>query len=525
MSARAGQLAEGTPAAAGTAKARSGGNVQHISGTFQLLLALYIILTGTFPSIVQALAFGVEGGAGSEFAVAMLTALVRDLLLLAAVVALTNHPLGMLHPLLLAVVLWPLVTEIPDVIQQYANWGGVMAGQAVSVPYFVGLPTQSASTMWTAVAKYNGLEIISLICTYAGFSLYRGGRNLGRIPPPQRSSSAVRTVFIALIAASMTAFLLFVYSRGGFSEHLTSLGRGRFRELSELGAILVITDLGAIAIYLWVAARPGDAKSPLFLACLVLVTAAQFVSNGSRGQSLFVPATTGLIWALRRQKLPWRLGLILVPVMFTSLGLLGAVRSSSWTGSTASETFATTGWSESMALAQEEMSVRRAASANVPIVERGFAVNDGPLLGELYIAAVTASIPRSIWPGKPRGPDSLYVQRFLGESKQGSAVPVNPEAEMYWNFGLPGVILLSIIYGAVLRAVYHVFWRRFPNPFAIVFYALILTRFHVATKGLVVLQQQLVLLLICYLAVTFFIPENRRVPRLAARGPFPLARH
>jgi hypothetical protein len=479
---------------------------RRIPGAFQFFLAVYIIFTGGFPTLVQALAFGLHGGNGTEFAAAIITSIIRDLLLLAPVLVLANHPLGLLHPILLGVVVWPLLIAMPSVIQDYGGWAGIIAGIPVESPYFAGIPAQSASTIWIAIAKWNGLQILSLACTYLGFSLFKNLHKSIRRPLSFADVQTVRFVLIAVIAISTLVLLAFLYSRGGISAHLTSLGKGRFRELHSAGWVMVLTDFGAIALFLWIAVRPDDSKSPLFLAALVVVTAAEFISNGSRASALLVPLMVGLVWSLRRMRIPWRLSAILLPFMFLSLGLLGAIRTSSWSGQTAGEVATTTGVAASFAIAEKEIELRRSVSAQVPIVERGFAVTGGPLLGQSYIAAIAAVIPRSLWENKPRGPGSLYAQWFRGAPRQGVAIPVGPVAEAYWNFGVPGVVILFLLMGILLRRVFEFFWRRYPDPFAICFYAIFVTTFRPSTDDLVGFQQQLALLLVAYAAVRFFAP-------------------
>lgn len=482
---------------------------RRIPGVFQLLLALYILLTGDFPTVIQALAIGIPGGVGTEFAAAMLTSAVRDLLLLAAVIMLSNQPLGILHPLLLAVVVWPIVVRLPSVIEQYGGWGGILAGLPVQTPFFRGLPSYDPVTVWMAIAKYNVLEIIGLISTYFGYWFLSRKPYPVRRPGEYPDSSALRNVLIGLFGLSMVILLAYVYSRGGFGEHVTSLGGGRFRELAGDGPILVATDLGATALFLWVAARPGDVKSPLFLLCCVTVTISQFVSDGSRGAALAVPMVVGLIWSLRSRRVPWKVALVLLPLMFVFLGLLSAVRTASWSGATASEAWSTTSWAESVEVAQQEIAERRAVSAQVPIVARGFEVTDGPMFGQTYLAAVTALVPRAMWEDKPRGPGSLYAQKFLGEPRGGTTIPVSPVAEMFWNFGWSGVVILSFLYGALVHAAYRYLWRRYPDPFAVVLFVLFITTFRIATNSLVDLQQDLILLFICYIAAYVFVRKRQ----------------
>lgn len=487
---------------------RSTADVQQIPATFLVLLAFYVVLTGDFPTIIQALAFGVPGGGDAEFALAMLTSLSRDILLLVPVVVFARHPLGIVHPLILAIVVWPLVIGMPGVIEQLGGWGGVLAGLPVQTPYYSGLRSLDASTVWAAIAKYNGLQIVALASTYFGFWLFRASRGPGRIPVTPRNTQAIRTVMLGLLCISMLILVIFLYFRGGLSAHVTSLGRGRFRELAGAGPVIATITLAAVALYVWIAARPGDAKSPPFLGCLAAVAASQFIANGSRGGAMMVPLMAGIIWSIRRRKVPWKLALSFIPIMFLAIGLLGAVRTSSWYGATAGEAWSQTSWVESFQMAQEETALRQAASASVPVVARGFEVSGGPMLGKTYLAALTAPIPRAIWQEKPRGAGSIYAQMFLGQSSEGLGIPVSTPAEMYWNFGWPGVILLSILYGALLRGVYNFLWRRYPDPFAIVFVVIFATTFDIATKRLVDFQHLTLLLFLCYLAVTFFLPRK-----------------
>jgi len=490
---------------------------QRIPGAFQLLVALYVIFTGDFPTIVQALAFGVSGGGGAEFAAAMFTALARDVLLILPLLLLGKHPLGILHPLILAVVVWPIMVGMLQVLEQFGGWAGVLAGLPVQAPYFIGLQTRDASRVWTAIAKYNGIEILSLVSVYVGFWLLSRSRRLAPHPRMLANTNTFRNVLIGLFALSMLVLVVFVYFRGGLVQHLTSLGGGRFRELGGFGPILVITELGAIVLYIWIAARPGDIKSPVFLFCLITITASQFISVGSRGSALTVPMIVGLVWALRRHRIPWKLAVALMPIMFISFGFMGAIRTSSWSGSTADEAFSTTTWADSLTFAQWELAQRRANSADVPVIERGFQVTDGPLLGSSYLPVLATFIPRAIWEDKPRGTGSLYAQLFLGASKDGLGIPVGPEAEMYWNFGIPGVVLLSMIYGLLLRWAYNFYWARYPDPFAITFYVLFVTRFDFATKRLIEFEQMVVLLFLVFVIVRMFVPQVLRAVDPAER--------
>jgi hypothetical protein len=474
-----------------------------IPGVFQVALAIYILLTGTLPTILQAGAFGVDQGASLQFMVAMIVGLLRDLVLISALLRFSKHPMGILHPLVLAVIAWPLLTSMPSVIGDFGGWAGVIAGEPARAPFFAGLPGRGASELWLAVAKYGALQAAALLSTFAGFSMFIGRPVAPKVPNMLYQPVGVRRTMIGLIVISTLVLLFFIHQRGGLNSHLTSLGAGRFRELSGDGPIIVATHLGALAIFVWIAAVPSDIKSPLFLVAAAVCIVAQFVSNGSRGSALALPLIVALVWAMRRQRIPWKIGLLLIPLMFVSIGLLGAVRTSSWSRSTADQTLAHTGWGESFALAQREIAARQSVSANVPVVERALSLGDGLLLGRSYMAAISAFIPRGIWHDKPRAVGSIYAQVFLGAPRSGISIPVSAEAEMYWNFGLLGVVLLSILYGALIRRAYNYYWRRHWSPFALVMYLIFITSFQFSSDRLVTFEQETFLLFICYLASFF----------------------
>jgi oligosaccharide repeat unit polymerase len=492
-----------------------------IPGTFQVLLGVYILFTGSIPTIIQAVAFGLQGGGGDAFTVAMITATTFDLLLIAPAVLLSNHPLGILHPMLFAVVVWPEVLSMTHVFGDFGGWTGVFAGLPLHAPVFNSLANHSASSVWLAVAKFNCLQIIAVVFVYLGFFVSAGAPTRLRRAMPWRDSRSIRTVMIALISLSTVVFLYFLAERGGLNIHLTSLGRGRFRELSQYGIVILMIQIGAVALCVWLAAKPNDIKSPAFLFSMAVIMAEAFISNGSRTSMISVPLTAGVIWALRMQKIPWRIAVLLIPLLYVAIGAMGVVRTSVSFGSSASEELANGGWSKFFSAANEEIAGREEASADVPIVERGFSLTNGPLFGESYAAAVTAFIPRTLWRDKPRGIGPLYTRLFLHEPFEGGGIPVSPEVEMYWNFGIVGVIALSAIYGALLRIMYLFYWRRYPDPFATVFYVYFITSFQFSSSRLVPFEQRLLLIGLCYGAVRMFVrrlsdPTQSRGKGLAA---------
>ena len=72
-------------------------------------------------------------------------------------------------------------------------------------------------------------------------------------------------------------------------------------------------------------------------------------------------------------------------------------------------------------------------------------------------------IPRALWPGKPDDDAGLELARFKGLIANGSAyLTVSPGliGEMYWNFGIVGVVLISGFFGYLAKS-----WDR-VRPFS-----------------------------------------------------------
>ena len=520
-----GELAELAPYSRPRAAAFS------VPRVFQVVLVVYVILTGEFIRGAQAIFFGLQGGGEAAFTAAVLLAVGIDVARIAPLFFYARHPLGVLHPLILTVVIWPLLLAMPRTVEEFGGIGGFLLGEQVGPPFFSGLGWVPGPEIWQAVAWSNVCELVALLAIYIGYGLVRDRPAAIASPATTHlrefDSKRLRTLAIVLIGASIGILMVLVSLRGGLAMHVADMARGRFRSLAGLGPLVSAVDLGLVALIVWIAARPEDARKPVFLVLMIVVAAAQFVSNGARGSALTVFMIIAMTWALRMRRIPWRLAVIMAPLIFLSLGALNIVRTSGLVGQTASEAIQGSNTGQVLSRVQEEIAIRQSLQSTVPVIWEGHEVMNGPLWGSSYGAAVLAFVPRWIWPDKPRGPGSLYAQNFFGEVREGTAVPVNPTAEEYWNFGIIGVIVMSALYGALIRHASNFYIRRQDNPFVVTAFVLFITAFHFSTDDLVLFQQQMVLFVfILGLALVFarrvrpVLPEAQPVPVFApALGP------
>ncbi|MBA3511182.1 O-antigen polymerase [Sphingomonas sp.] len=471
-------------------------------------------MTGELVKGVQAALFGLQGGGDAAFTAATVIAVATDLARIAPLLYYARHPLGILHPLILTAVLWPLLVAMPRTIEELGGFGGLLLGEQVGPPFYSGLGWLPGPEIWQAVAWSNLCELIALLSIYVGYSLVRDRRVIAansatRGVKKEFDGKRLRILAIGLIAVSVGVLLVLISLRGGLALHLADMARGRFRSMAGLGPLVAAVDLGLIALIVWVAARPNDVKRPIFLILMIGAAVAQFISNGARTSAFVVFMLVGLTWALRTRRIPWRIALIMMPVFFLSLGALNIIRSSGLVGETAAEAIQGTNTRDILSQAQEEIDLRRSVQSTVPVIWEGHHLMGGPLWGSTYAAAVLAFVPRWIWSEKPRGPGSIYAQTFLGEVREGMAVPVNSTAEEYWNFGILGVILISVLYGALIHHAHNFYIRSPDNPFVVTAFALFVSSFSPSTDQLVLFQQQVVMLLMVLGVASLFASRWR----------------
>src|SRR5690606_33031310 len=111
----------------------------------------------------------------------------------------------------------------------------------------------------------------SLLSIYAGYAFAVLRPRLPDSDAETHDPRILRRVLIALIVISLLGLLALIQYRGGLEQHLSALAFGRFRSLAGLGPLVALVDLGSMCLVVWIAHRPQDVRSPLFLTCLAAV--------------------------------------------------------------------------------------------------------------------------------------------------------------------------------------------------------------------------------------------------------------
>ena len=353
------------------------------------------------------------------------------------------------------------------------------------------LPEYSPEDVVLVVAYALTLHAVATLAYYFGF--WFGPKfkvpQMKFRPPKRLAMKAMGVVVFAFIV-----FWIYVEREGGLNAHLLSWQEGRHEALAGDYYWILLIKFSAIGSLLWFSLSRRAVYHPLFWVCATVSVLITFLSAGSRGTVVFFFIIGILVWMLREKKFaPTRM--ILIGVLGVILiSFLGEFRTRIWKGqvSFTSETEETslTEYFEQGAIESAERAWT--SSGLLPILAR--VPNDVDLLyGSSYMAFVTLPVPRSLWPDKPGQVGGLVGETFFHSP---AGTPPGPIGEAYWNFHIPGIIIVFFIFGMFHRwlAQWFMEYQRFPA--AILIYLTILFSFDPSTPAMVVCLMLLVPLVI-----------------------------
>jgi hypothetical protein len=378
------------------------------------------------------------------------------------------------------------------------------------------------------LAKLEALEALGLMTTMFVFNLFdryyhRIPEKIVSAPAPIFAPERFKLLMIVTVIISSALVMLFIQSRGGFTAHLASMSLGRSVAMQGAGPTSVVGKFGIIAVLLWVCFDHRTVRTPWFIACVILVAAAGFMIAGSRGEFMLAIVTPALCWALRSERLPTKLAVIVAPILLVAYGALLMIRVGTGQDERAGlsvydrlamssvEDFYSAGSSE----AQLRVDLRGAA----PVMLDGYQTTGGPLLGLTYAPVLTWFIPRALWPEKPRGAGSVYAQNFLGATREGTSIPIGLVAEAYWNFWYPGIFAVYGFFGLAIFWAHRLFLIYGANPFVAVAYVRFMTDFSPNSEAMVPYLHTLATIITLSFITRVFAGQKRAAAAKVTRTP------
>lgn len=298
-----------------------------------------------------------------------------------------------------------------------------------------------------------------------------------------------RTAFIAVagLAVGAVALALLIQVNGGLARYL--LDREEIRNSGKLDGlgflIFPATAVPAVCVLAFLAARRSRAHWQD--AALIVVSALPGLLIGFR--SLFLlPLAQGLvIWNYRVKKLSRR---------FVSLAILSM-------GTLSLAIAVTRGMDPALSVSQQvDLAEQMMEQGRLDVLTTGLfrqrgteivatVVNridraGGYLLGwpAIYEAS-TIVIPRRVWSDKPEPLGVRFTTRFFGDDLAAArgifdvdrwgGISPTVAGELYWHFGLPGVLFGLFLLGGIYRAVYTTLLANVDKPAVVLSYAVLFT--------------------------------------------------
>lgn len=364
---------------------------------------------------------------------------------------------GVLHPLI-----FPALYGFAKGVFKGAMYGVGMLfdGDILDAPlWHEALAGMAQREIAIASVRYSMMSILALVTYYLAF--FCGPR----IPVPRLRQVTPRYVSVkmgAVVTLAVTVAMAYIVAQGGITQHMASWILGRYRAMEFHGPVIVLIKSGSVALFVWYVFGRRVLWNPFFGLSAFALVPALFLSTGSRSAIIYPFMLLLMVWMIRHRRLPTVRAVGLAAVAFVLFGVLGLVRSSVY-GSGDVDFTAIQEFDLGVAVeyARHEAEGRGAQDAGVGVV--GSVPKDVPFLyGESYLGALLFFVPRAVWPDKPRGIGAIYVSEVYGQGEDSYGIPVGPVGEAYWNFDLPGVVLIFFLYGIFHRWL-ATFLLRNPN--------------------------------------------------------------
>lgn len=406
--------------------------------------ALFVVAAGTLSLVT--------GAPGAEWYVPALA-----LLMATRVVPLLAYDAsyGWFHPLILTGLfgLRPLLQEFP----QYA--AGLSEHSA--------LPAMAPEQLGQLLAWKLALQALAVIAYYVGF--FYGFR----IPRPRLAFGEGRALgakTAVAVLVSVSAFQFYVSRRGGVTAYMLLWAQGRSTALAGNYYWVQLIGLGLLACLIWFAQDRRALRRPVFWVAAAASMAVAFLTTGSRSLVFYPVIVAFMVWVLRERKVAWKRFVMLAAVGMVALGVLGSLRSSTFGGRVGWEKVTDFSAIETLVTQSlpELVERRTTLDSTLPILATVPEEHDF-LYGSTYAAVVALPIPRSLWPSKP-GLSGGRMGREFFHSRAG--IPVTGVGEAYWNFHVPGVLLVFALFGIFHRWVASLFVPYARWPAMILLYAM-----------------------------------------------------
>ncbi|HJK93026.1 MAG TPA: O-antigen polymerase [Polyangiaceae bacterium LLY-WYZ-15_(1-7)] len=387
---------------------------------------------------------------------------------------------GWFHPLVFAS-LWRVMKMLPRKLPTFVH----------GLTWHRALPEYSPSELNQLVAQDLLLEALGVLCAFVAFmAMPRPPVPSLRLALPRRHTG----IWVAMAFAGGVV-TLYLIARGGLLSHFSQTARSRHVGLAGQIYITRLVAFGFVALWYWLAYWRNSARDLRFWVAALIFAFLSFALTGSRGSIVSI-AMVGLVVVFMRDRRirVGRVALAAFAAIYV-IGVLGPLRRSAFRdGEFSLENVRSVDLDEGLEGGGDEI-VTRANNNNATLAILARVPERVDLLyGSSYVALFTAPIPRALWAGKPGFTGGRVGKAFYGTT---GGVPPGAVGEAYWNFHIPGIVLVFCLFGAFQRWIADTVAAYDAHPSLIPMYAMCLTMFQSpVVMGFVYLVSHIVIALI-----------------------------
>lgn len=333
----------------------------------------------------------------------------------------------------------------------------------------------------------------NFVLSLAPIAIYLGFACGPRLPvpgwhAPATASMRLYVVLLFFLGLSLTAFALYVQVSGGLSSCLKNMAFGMTKKIGlvedvdGLGQYTVAIKMATVVAVVWTCAQASAFRNPAFWILTVTALVLAYLSEGKRSSMLYPVILIFLCWTLRNRQVPYFRVAVFAVLAFLIFGLLAMFRSSNWSDTqhlnlSALENISI---SEIAGKSQDEFIHRSGTGATFYPILVKVPSEEKLLWGRTYLDWGLRFIPRELWPDKPRGVDVQANETFYGGDW---GMPPGAVGEAYWNFHLPGVIIIFFLFGMFKRWFVDLLLRHPDAPAIMAIYMLSIFYFDASENG------------------------------------------
>ena len=341
----------------------------------------------------------------------------------------------------------------------YATWMGLrslLTGEAVlgatGLEFHSALYGMGATELEYIAALSFLLEALALVSLYMGYGLFRNFRM-----PVFKPTVVPRSLPIAAALWMLLPFagvVVLSMEAGGLGSLMLQRGiASDLRIAAEIGGQWhFLSGTGVVVPIVWLAFDRKAARHPLFWGVALAAAFLVFAATGSRSSAIMPFIIIVFMWALRNRDIPFKALWIGAVIAVIAVGILGELRAATRGLDRLGDIKIQSGVWEGALLGYEEL-VRRSTTNNGQIAVLGSVPERVDYLyGKSYLSIPFVFIPSALWLGEtPDAAGKLNATYIYGNPLTG--IPAGVVGEAYWNFSYPGVVLVFLLFGGVLRLV------------------------------------------------------------------------